>query len=375
MPQAILASERQPLYSTSALPQDMMTESDVILSCRNVWKVYGGSSGASDAILPDAASTAEKRARLGEAGAFCAVSDISLDVRRGEILMVMGLSGSGKSTLLRCLSRLVEPTSGTITIGGIDLLGANPSQLVQIRRDMIGMVFQNFGLLPHLTVLDNVAFPLRVQGVAKKLRYQRGRELLDLVQLSERADHYPHQLSGGQQQRVGIARSLAGGPVLWFLDEPFSALDPLIRRQMQDEFLRLQSHLGKTIVFVTHDFAEAARLGDRIAIMRDGQLVQLGSAAEILLAPADDYVRSFTAEVSLLQTVTARSVMPMARPASASDRSLPRLQDNTRLEEMLPHFINGAAAIAVCNGENTILGVIDRECFNDLLVRAKIAAA
>ena len=202
----------------------------------------------------------------------------------------MGLSGSGKSTIVRCLSRLVEPTSGHILLDGEDLLQASERQLIDLRRRAMGMVFQNFGLLPHLTVLDNVAFPLRIQGKTLSERHVRAREMIELVGLQGREASYPHQLSGGQQQRVGIARSLAVGPELWFLDEPFSALDPLIRRQMQDEFLRLQKMLNKTIVFITHDIIEAFRLADRIAIMREGEVIQIGRPVDIVLNPADDYV-------------------------------------------------------------------------------------
>lgn len=361
-----------PAIETASRPDDT-----AILLCRNIWKVFGGAGiGAAMKVLSLDAPTSVKRERLMEQNYFCAISDVSLEVRRGEILMVMGLSGSGKSTLLRCMSRLVEPTSGAILLDGRDLLKADRRDLIEIRRNKIGMVFQNFGLLPHLTALDNVTFPLRVQGMGKSAMVARGREMLDLVGLGDRALHYPHQLSGGQQQRVGIARSLAGDPDLWFLDEPFSALDPLIRRQMQDEFLRLQSQLDKTIVFVTHDFAEAARLGDRIALMRDGQVVQVGTAAEIMLAPADDYVRGFVADVPLMRAIKLRHVALDGGAGMGGGASgIPLLDGNLALESALPLFLDGVAAIAVGDSGGRRIGVIGRERFSSLIVADRQARA
>ncbi len=238
-----------------------------------------------------------------------AVRDVNLEVREGEIFIIMGLSGSGKSTLVRCLSRLIEPTAGEILFNGENLLKANDARMIEIRRRQIGMVFQHFALLPHLTVLANVAFPLEVQGVDKATREARARKMIDLVGLSDKEGFFPRELSGGQQQRVGIARSLAVEPELWFLDEPFSALDPLIRREMQDEFIRLQSVLKKTIVFITHDFDEAIRLADRIAIMKDGAIVQAGTPEDIVLNPASDYVAEFTRNVAKSKVVRAASLM------------------------------------------------------------------
>jgi len=221
----------------------------------------------------------------------------------------MGLSGSGKSTLVRCLSRLIEPTGGEITFEGQNLLAASRKEMIEIRRHKMGMVFQHFALLPHRTVIDNIAFPLEVQGVNRAKRHERAREIIGLVGLSGRERYYPRELSGGQQQRVGIARSLAVEPDIWFLDEPFSALDPLIRREMQDEFLRLQSLLKKTIVFITHDFDEAIRLADRIAIMNEGEVVQFGTVEDLVLNPATDYVRDFTREIPKEKFLTVGSVM------------------------------------------------------------------
>lgn len=267
----------------------------VKLSCRNLWKTYGPHDALG--VTRSGAGSGNTHAvmeRVRQLHGLSACANVSFDVMRGEIFILMGLSGSGKSTALRCLSRLVEPTMGEILIDGEDFMVKSPRELIEFRRHKMGMVFQNFGLLPHLTVLENIAFPLRVQGIDLAERHERAREMMRLVELDGRENSYPRQLSGGQQQRVGIARSLAGDPDIWFLDEPFSALDPLIRRQMQNQFLHLQSALHKTIIFVTHDISEAVRLADRIAIMKGGEIVQLGTPREILENPANDYVEEFT---------------------------------------------------------------------------------
>ncbi|MCV6592170.1 MAG: ATP-binding cassette domain-containing protein [Silicimonas sp.] len=328
---------------------------DVILECRNLWKVFGNLPGgfadqvttrAADDIVTDLQAT----------GAVPAIRDVSLDVRRGEILMIMGLSGSGKSTLLRCLSRLVEPSAGAVCFEGQDILTLKDRQLTDLRRNAFGMVFQSFGLLDHLNARDNVAFPLRVQNVPKAERHRRADELLDLVGLGDRKSNFPHELSGGQQQRVSIARSLISDPDLWFLDEPFSALDPLIRRQMQDEFLRLQTTLGKTIVFVTHDFLEAARLGDRIAIMRDGQLVQLGTPRAIILSPADDYVRDFVADVPASRILHVADLVT----EGAADGA-PQVHLKDPLELAIDHFLSGHEALQVLDDNDLPAGQIRRD--------------
>src|SRR5689334_12152418 len=254
----------------------------VKLSCRNLWKVFGAGS---EEFMRRNNGKASAQA-LGDARLIGAVREASIDVREGEIFVLMGLSGSGKSTLLRCLSRLIEPSAGAVMFEGRNLLDAGSDELIEIRRHKMGMVFQHFALLPHLTVIENVAFPLSLQKIGKSERLQRARDVLELVGLKGKEQNFPRQLSGGQQQRVGIARSLAANPELWFLDEPFSALDPLIRREMQAELQRLQSVLKKTIVFVTHDFDEAIRLADRIAIMKDGAVVQLGTPEDLVLNPA-----------------------------------------------------------------------------------------
>jgi len=284
----------------------MTTETQTAkLSCRNVWKVFGPRPNYyfdTKGYRIDAEALTD---RMKAEGHLPALIDASFDVAEGEIFVIMGLSGSGKSTLVRCLSRLVAADHGEIRLDGQDLRKASPSELIQIRRHKMGMVFQSFGLLPHLTVLENVAFPLKLQGVSGPKRQARAAEMVQLVGLKGRESAFPHQLSGGQQQRVGIARSLAVGPDLWFLDEPFSALDPLIRRQMQDEFLRLQQQLKKTIIFITHDIMEACRLADRIALMQNGRIIQIGTPAEILLSPATPYVAEFTAEVALAKVIRA----------------------------------------------------------------------
>jgi len=275
------------------------------MACRNVWKLYGPDPDkflASHDGDPDLDT-------IKESGYIPAVRDASLEVYEGELVVLMGLSGSGKSTLVRCMSRLIEPTAGEIEFDGEDLRAASERELVELRRHKMGMVFQHFALFPHRTVLDNVAFPLEVQGVDLATRHARALEIIDLVGLHGRGNYYPRELSGGQQQRVGIGRSLAVEPDVWFLDEPFSALDALIRRDMQDEFLRLQSTLQKTIIFITHDFDEAIRLADRIAIMRDGVIDQMGTAEELITNPGSDYVAAFTKNVSRAKLLRVHTLM------------------------------------------------------------------
>jgi len=325
----------------------MTTTAPAKLSCRNVWKVFGRQpeyyfDSRGYVIDPDALAE-----RMRSEAHLPAVVDASFDVAAGEIFVIMGLSGSGKSTLVRCLSRLVEPSAGQILLDGRDLLKASPKEMIELRRHSMGMVFQNFGLLPHLNVLANVAFPLKIQGLPAHKREARAREMIALVGLEGREKAMPHQLSGGQQQRVGIARSLAVGPQLWFLDEPFSALDPLIRRQMQDEFLRLQKMLKKTIVFITHDIAEAFRLADRLAIMRAGRIVQIGRPADIVLNPADDYVAQFTDDAPVLSVIKAGDL------AKISDEALPDtapVESTASLETLVPRLAAGEKAFRIEDG-------------------------
>lgn len=298
-----------------------MTNSSSAISVRNLWQVFGPNPeklvGSPDAALP----RAELRAKTGNTAA---VRDVSFDVAPGEVFVVMGLSGSGKSTLVRCLTRLIEPTSGQIVMNGEDILEASASRLRELRRTRFSMVFQNFGLLPHRKVIDNIAYALEINGVAKDKRHARAQEVIELVGLTGFDQAYPEQLSGGMQQRVGLARALAVDPDVMFLDEPFSALDPLIRRDMQAEVIRLQKELGKTMIFITHDLDEALKVGDRIAIMRDGAIVQMGTAEELIANPVDAYVADFTRDVPKSHVLTVKSIArPLASGELPSDKSVP----------------------------------------------------
>ncbi|MGV4985678.1 quaternary amine ABC transporter ATP-binding protein [Streptomyces sp. NPDC001709] len=278
-----------------------------VFSVSGLWKVFGPKPEriAADPELA-ALEPADLRARTG---CTAAVRDVSFDVRKGEVFVVMGLSGSGKSTLVRCLTRLIEPTAGTISIDGEDVRAMDKARLRELRRHRAAMVFQHFGLLPHRTVLDNVAYGLEIQGVGKSERRERAAEVVAKVGLEGMEHRRPAQLSGGQRQRVGLARALAVDPEVLLFDEPFSALDPLIRRDMQDEVARLHREEGRTMVFITHDLSEALKLGDRIALMRDGKVVQLGTPEEIVGSPADDYVREFVRDVPREQVMTVRTAM------------------------------------------------------------------
>ena len=328
---------------------------DIKLSCRDVWKVYGPQP---EKFFTDHGGRVEDpkglAAEIRGDGHIVAACDVSFDVHVGEIFVIMGLSGSGKSTMVRCLSRLVEPTAGEILLDGEDLLKKSANELIEIRRHKMGMVFQSFGLLPHLNVIDNIAFPLKLQGVPVAERRERAERVIELVGLQGRETSYPRQLSGGQQQRVGIARSLAVEPELWFLDEPFSALDPLIRRQMQDEFLRIQQMLHKSIVFITHDFLEALRIADRMAIMRDGMVVQIGTPAELIVNPADDYVAEFTSDVPIARVLRASEVADRAKMPTAD---MQRIDGDLPVETLLPHLASNMNGVAVHDSSGSVIGV------------------
>ena len=340
-----------------------MVHSSPKLVCRNVWKIFGAHAKEFIAAAGGSATPEDLR-RKSLVGA---VRDVNLEVREGEIFVIMGLSGSGKSTLVRCLSRLVEPTAGEILFNGENLLEANEARMIEIRRHQMGMVFQHFALLPHLTVLGNVTFPLEVQGIGREAREARARKMIELVGLSEKEGFFPRELSGGQQQRVGIARSLAVEPELWFLDEPFSALDPLIRREMQDEFMRLQSLLRKTIVFITHDFDEAIRLADRIAIMKDGAIVQAGTPEEIVLNPASTYVAEFTRNVARAKVVRASSIM---RPADGSaEQAAAAVAARATVAEAASLFGKAAERLRVVDADGTTVGVLERSDVVDLMMQ------
>src|SRR5690349_17611636 len=324
-----------------------------LIHARGVWKIFGRHA---DKVIgtPDADLTrAELRARHG---CVAAVRDVSFEVWPGEIFVVMGLSGSGKSTLVRTLIRLIEPSAGRIVIDGRDVTRASQHELRELRRHTSSMVFQHFGLLAHRRVIDNVAFGLEVQGVPKAERLARAADVLRLVGLEDAANQFPDQLSGGMQQRVGLARAFAVDPKVMLYDEPFSALDPLIRRDMQDEVIRLQEETGQTMVFITHDLPEALRLGDRIAIMRDGAIVQLGTPEEVVGSPADDYVANFVRDVPRSHVLTLRWIM---RPAEPGEEVGPSLDVSMTIKEAIPVIASSERPVAaVENG--SVLGVVDR---------------
>ena len=329
----------------------------VKFACRSVWKLFG--DGAAQFLVR--AGQAPTAADLAGAGLIGAVRDVTLEIGSGEIFVIMGLSGSGKSALVRCMSRLIEPTAGEITFEDRDLLKFSQREMIALRRHKMGMVFQHFALLPHLTVLGNVAFPLEVQGVPRRTCEKSALEVIELVGLAGRERYFPRQLSGGQQQRVGIARSLVVNPEIWFLDEPFSALDPLIRREMQDEFLRLQSMLNKTIVFITHDFDEAIRLADRIAIMKDGIIIQIGTPEELVIRPATDYVAEFTREVSRAKVLSVRSVMQPAAAGRRQQDYAGEVRPDMRVSEVAIDVDAADRPFAVRGDDGRLIGELMRD--------------
>jgi glycine betaine/proline transport system ATP-binding protein len=325
-----------------------------LIRAKGVWKIFGPHGdrivGTADADLP--------RGELREkTGCVAAVRDVSIEVWPGEIFVVMGLSGSGKSTLVRTLIRLIEPSAGSISIVGRDVMAANGSELRDLRRHTISMVFQHFGLLAHRRVIDNVAFGLEVQGVPKAKRLARAAEMLRLVGLEDAANQFPDQLSGGMQQRVGVARAFAVDPAVMLYDEPFSALDPLIRRDMQDEVCRLQEETGKTMVFITHDLPEALRCGDRIAIMRDGRFVQVGTPEELVGSPADDYVENFVRDIPRSHVLTLRWVMRDPQPGEALDG--PRLDVRTTVRDAVPALAASELPVSAVD-DGRVVGIVDR---------------
>jgi glycine betaine/proline transport system ATP-binding protein len=333
------------------------------VSCRGVWKVYGPNAskviGSPDANLP--------RAELLEkTGCVAAVRDVSFDVAPGEVFVVMGLSGSGKSTLVRMINRLHDPTAGQVLIDGEDVLRLSAERLREVRRRKVSMVFQHFGLFPHRRIVENVAYGLEIRGVEKDERTRKAGEVLDTVGLGGWGDRYPDELSGGMQQRVGLARALATEPEIMLFDEPFSALDPLIRRDMQDEVVRLQRDVQKTMIFITHDLMEALKLGDRIAIMKDGQFVQVGTPEEVVARPADDYVADFTRDVPRAHVLTARSIM---KPADGASVDGPVVAPTTVVQDLIPMVAQGDRLIRVVDGD-TLLGVVDRAAVMGALIEA-----
>lgn len=328
---------------------------DIAVKVDHLWKVFGPKASRIPGSPEGELSREELRKRTG---CVAGVKDVSFEVKRGEVFVVMGLSGSGKSTLVRCLTRLIEPTAGEIMIDDNDVLKMSESSLRNLRRTHVAMVFQHFGLLPHRRVIDNIAYGLEVRGVGRAERHAKAQDVLELVGLAGNATSYPDQLSGGMQQRVGLGRALAVDPSLLLFDEPFSALDPLIRRDMQNEVIRLHHEVKKTMIFITHDLQEALKLGDRILIMRDGEVVQIGTPDEVVGAPADEYVRDFVSEVPKSHVLTLKWVMRPAEPDDALDG--PELPPSTIVQNAARLVIDSEKPVKVVeNGE--LLGVVTED--------------
>jgi glycine betaine/proline transport system ATP-binding protein len=331
------------------------TNGETDLSVQGLWKIFGPKA---DKVIGTPDAELSRKELQAKTGCVAAVKDVSFDVRPGEVFVVMGLSGSGKSTLVRLLTRLIEPTAGKVTIGGEDITAADESRLRELRRHRIAMVFQHFGLLPHRQVIDNIAFGLEVRGVDKNERRARAQEMVDLVGLSGYEASYPDQLSGGMQQRVGLARALAVDPSMMMFDEPFSALDPLIRRDMQNEVIRLHEEVRKTMIFITHDLQEALKLGDRILIMRDGEVVQIGTPAEVVAQPADDYVRDFVSDVPRSHVLTLRYVM--RDPHDGESLEGPVMQADEIVRDAARRVLESEGPVRVFDHEE-LVGVVDDE--------------
>lgn len=341
--------------------------SRVTVSCRDVWKVYGPKSerivGSADADLP-------RKELLEKTGCVTAVRNVSFDVAPGEVFVVMGLSGSGKSTLIRTITRLIDPTAGHVLIDGEDIADASDNRLREIRRRKVSMVFQHFGLFPHRTIVDNAAFGLEIQGIEKAERTKRAEDVLETVGLGGWGNSYPDELSGGMQQRVGLARALANDPEIMLFDEPFSALDPLIRRDMQDQVVRLQQDLKKTMIFITHDLAEALKLGDRIAIMKDGGFVQVGTPEEVVAHPATPYVADFTRDVPRAHVLTARTIMAPV-PGTDGRTYGPDVAADTIVQDLIALVAKSDDLLRVKDGDE-VLGVIDRGAVMSALVEEPV---
>ena len=329
-----------------------MTSEQSVIKCESVYKIFGADAKN---MLENSTGNVDAKT-FQEAGCIVGVNNASFEVSKGEMLVVMGLSGSGKSTLLRCISRLTDATSGKIYIDGQDLLSLKNKELIELRRNKMGMVFQSFALLPHKTVLENIAFPLQIKGLKTQDSVSKAMDMVKLVGLDGRENYFPRELSGGQQQRVGIARSLAVEPDIWFLDEPFSALDPLIRTEMQDEFLRLQGVLKKTILFITHDFDEALRLADRIAIMKDGIIEQLDTPANIVLSPATEYVQKFTEKVPREKVLKIEAIMdPITDDQNLSDF---KVSKDAIIETVAEKILSQEKPIAVTDSNQQVVGIV-----------------
>ncbi len=338
------------------------TKKDKIkFSCNNLWKLFGKDCYNflhNNNFQP-------KDEDFNKANIIPAVQDANLEILEGEIFVIMGLSGSGKSTLMRCLSRLTDSTFGEIYFENSDLIKMSYKKLIELRRHKMGMVFQNFALLPHMTVLGNVLFPLEIQGMKKQEMNKKAYKVLELVGLKGRENYFPKELSGGQQQRVGIARSLAVDPEVWFLDEPFSALDPLIRREMQNEFLRIQELLHKTIIFITHDFDEAIKLADRIAIMKDGKIIQIGAPEDLVISPLDNYVKEFTKDIIRSKVLTAKSIMD---PNLIDNNLEYRINENSIVDEFSSKIVDDNIKGLVIDSNGKGIGTIDKNKVIDILM-------
>jgi len=326
-----------------------------MISVKNLWKVFGANA---DNVVGSPLVNLTRPELRTQTGNTIAVRDVSFDVAPGEVFVVMGLSGSGKSTLVRCMTRLIEPTQGSMTFEGEDILKVDNARLRELRKTRFSMVFQHFGLLPHRNVIDNIAYSLEINGVNKADRHKRANEVIELVGLQGYSHAYPEQLSGGMQQRVGLARALAVDPQVLFLDEPFSALDPLIRRDMQQEVIRLHHELGKTMVFITHDLSEAVKVGDRIAIMRDGAIVQIGTPEDLVANPADEYVANFVRDIAKSHVLTLKH---LARKAKAGeDTDGPELAANTIIRDAAQVILQSHKPVRV-NDNGTALGIVSSE--------------
>jgi len=339
---------------------------EAAIQIQNVWKIFGNTSqDALDAIQNKKIS---KQEALEKYNSVIGVSDVSFDVKKGEIFCVMGLSGSGKSTLVRHINRLLEPTSGKILINNQDVMQFDKENLQELRNKKIGMVFQNFALMPHRSVLDNIAMPLEIRGVSKNDRLDAANNILNIVELQGWGNKYAHELSGGMQQRVGLARALAADPEFLLMDEPFSALDPLIRRQLQSEFIKLSKQMKKTTVFITHDLDEAVRVGHRIAIMRDGEVVQIGTPEEIVVNPSDEYVADFVKGISRLKVVQAKTIMQSIieykKTFGDNVSNNERVNENDILSKLIETSVSEDKPIIVTNNDNLEVGIITQ---SDLL--------
>ena len=333
------------------------------IEIQNVSKIFGNTSQEALEAIKNKLVT--KQEALEKYNSVIGVSDVSFDIRPGEIFCVMGLSGSGKSTLVRHINRLLEPTMGKILIDGQDVMALEKQDLQEFRNKKIGMVFQNFALMPHRSVIDNIAMPLEIRGINKNKRYGKANEILNIVELQGWGNKYAHELSGGMQQRVGLARALAADPEILLMDEPFSALDPLIRRQLQKEFIKLSKQLKKTTVFITHDLDEAVKVGHRIAIMRDGMVIQVGTPEEIVMNPEDDYVADFVKGISRLEVVKAKSIMRPVDEFIQKNGAIPKdaikMNENDDLSSLIEHSVAEDKPIVICDKKGSKLGVISQK--------------